>query len=260
VLKEGVIEDAANRERIAKLLRSASTHTDSAEQTVSLADYVGRMKAGQAAIYYLTADGFSAAKNSPHLEVFRKHGVEVLLLADRIDDWVVSHLTEFDGRKLQSAAHGGLDVSALGDEAPSTVSDDLKESEYKDLLTRIQDVLKDRASRVRLSRRLTDSPSCLVGDEHGISRRLEKILRESGQPTPAGKPVLEINPDHPVVQRLKQESDGQLFADWSHILFDQALLAEGGELEDPATFVKRLNSLTLALSGGGPSRIWTPGS
>jgi molecular chaperone HtpG len=259
VLKEGIVADAANRERIAKLLRFASTQTDRADQTVSLADYAGRARAGQDAIYYVTADGFSAAKNSPHLEVFRKNGVEVLLLADRIDEWVVSQLTEFEGKRLQSAAHGSLDVSTLG-EASSTVADELKEDEYKDLLTRFQGVLQDRASRVRLTHRLTDSPACLVGDEHGMTRHLERILRESGQRVPASKPILEINPDHPIVQRLKQESDAALFADWSHILFDQALLAEGGELEDPATFVKRLNSLTLALAGGGASRIWTPGS
>jgi molecular chaperone HtpG len=258
VLKEGVIEDAGNRERIAKLLRWASTQADTAEQTVSLADYVARMKAGQDTIYYLTADGFTAAKHSPHLEVFRKNGVEVLLLSDRIDEWVVSHLTEFDGKPLRSAASGSLDVSKLG-EAASAVADELKEDEYKDLLTRVQEVLKERASQVRLTHRLTESPACLVGDEHGMSRHLERILRESGQRVPARQPILEINPDHPVVQRLKQESDAGLFADWSHILFDQALLAEGGELEDPATFVKRLNSLTLALAAGGTSRIWMPG-
>jgi len=258
VLKEGVIEDGANRERIAKLLRFASTHTDSADQAVSLADYVGRAKPGQDAIYYVTADSFSAAKNSPHLEVFRKNGVEVLLLTDRIDEWVVSHLSEYEGTKLLSAAHGSLDVTKLG-EASSTVTEELKEQEYKDLVARVQDVLKDRASGVRLTHRLTDSPACLVADERGISRHLERILRESGQRLPASKPILEINPDHPVVLRLKQEGDLTLFADWSHILFDQALLAEGGELEDPATFVKRLNSLTLALAGGGASRIWMPG-
>ena len=258
VLKEGVIEDGANRERIAKLLRFASTHTDSADQAVSLADYVGRAKPGQDAIYYVTADSFSAAKNSPHLEVFRKNGVEVLLLTDRIDEWVVSHLSEYEGTKLLSAAHGSLDVTKLG-EASSTVTEELKEQEYKDLVARVQDVLKDRASGVRLTHRLTDSPACLVADERGISRHLERILRESGQRLPASKPILEINPDHPVVQRLKQEGDLTLFADWSHILFDQALLAEGGELEDPATFVRRLNSLTLALAGGGASRIWIPG-
>ncbi|HWW85843.1 MAG TPA: molecular chaperone HtpG, partial [Vicinamibacterales bacterium] len=258
VLKEGIVEDLANKERIAKLLRFASTFTDTADETVSLNDYVSRAKPAQETIYYVAADTFSAAKNSPHLEVFRKNGVEVLLLTDRIDEWVVTQLAEFEGKKLQSAAQGSLDVSKLG-ELPSTVAEDLKEQEYKDLLTRVQDVLKDRASRVRLTQRLTDSPACLVADEHDISRHLERILRESGQKIPASKPILEINPDHPVVQRLKQEADNSLFADWSHILFDQALLAEGGELDDPAMFVKRLNTLTLALAGGGTSRIWVPG-
>jgi molecular chaperone HtpG len=204
---------------------------------VSLAEYVSRARPGQDAIFYVTADSLSTAKNSPHLEVFRKTGVEVL---------------------LQSAAQGSLDVGRLGD-AASTVAEELKEHEYQDLLARVGEVLKDRASGVRLTKRLTDSPACLVAGADGISRRLERILRESGQPLPASRPVLEINPDHPVVQRLKQESDAALFTDWSHILFDQALLAEGGELEDPATFVKRLNSLTLALAGGGASRIWLPG-
>ena len=258
VLKEGVIEDGANKDRIAKLLRFASTHGNSADQTVSLADYLTRMKEGQDAVYYVTADSYSAAKNSPHLEVFRKHGVEVLLLSDRIDEWVVTHLTEFESKRLQSATDAGLDLTKLG-EVASTL-DTAKDDQYKDLLARVQDVLKDRASAVRLTRRLTDSPACLVGDEHGMSRHLERILRESGQSMPmaASRPVLEINPDHPVVQRLNRESDGALFADWSQILFDQALLAEGGELEDPAAFVKRLNSLTLALAGGGASKIWVP--
>jgi len=258
VLKEGIIEDASNKERIARLARFASTHTDSADQTVSLADYTGRAKAGQDAIYYVTADSFSAAKNSPHLEVFRKHGVEVLLLTDRIDEWVIAQLKEFEGKKLQSAAQGSLDVTKLG-EPSSPVAEEQQEHEYKELLTRVQEVLKDRASQVRLTHRLTDSPACLVADEQGLSRHLERILRESGQHVPASKPILEINPEHPVVQRLNQESDAALFADWSHILFDQALLAEGGELEDPARFVRRLNSLTLALAGGGASRIWMPG-
>ena len=259
VLKEGVIEDAANRERIASLLRFASTFDDRAEQAVSLADYVSRMKVGQDAIYYVTAEAFSVARNSPHLEVFRKHGVEVLLLTDRIDEWVVAHLTEFEGRKLQSAGQGDLDTSKLGE--PSTrVADELKEDEYKGLLARIHDVLKERTSQVRLTSRLTDSPACVVADEHGMSRRLERILRESGQRLPATKPIFEINPDHPIVQRLKREPDETLFADWTHILFDQALLAEGAELEDPAVFVRRLNKVTLALAGGAVPRIWTPGS
>ncbi|MEO8483458.1 MAG: molecular chaperone HtpG [Acidobacteriota bacterium] len=257
ILKEGIIDDGANRERIGKLLRFATTHSDSADQTVSLSEYVGRMKAGQDAIYYVVADGFAAAKNSPHLEVFRKHGIEVLLLSDRVDEWVTGHLTEFEGKKLISVTEGDLDVSKLG-EAPSAVADELKEDEFKDLLTRMQEALGDRASKVRLTHRLTDSPACLVNDEHGMSRHLERLMRVAGQQMPATKPVLEINPDHPIVQRLKAEGDATLFSDWSQILFDQALLAEGGELEDPATFVKRLNKLTLALAGGGGPKIWTP--
>jgi molecular chaperone HtpG len=257
VLKEGIVDDAGHRERIAKLLRFASTHQDAADETVSLSDYVARRKAGQEAIYYVTADGFSAAKNSPHLEVFRKHGVEVLLLGDRVDEWMLSQLTEFDGKKLRSASQGDLDVTTLGEPA-STVADEAKADEYKDLLTRMQECLKDQANGVRLSHRLTDSPACLVSEEHGMSRHLERLLREAGQRVPASKPILEINPDHPIVARLRREADAAVFADWSRILFDQALLAEGGELEDPALFVRRLNKLTLALAGTGAPRIWTP--
>jgi molecular chaperone HtpG len=259
VLKEGIVEDAANRERIARLLRFATTRADSPDQVVSLAEYVGRMKAGQEAIYYVTADGYQAATNSPHLEVFRKHGVEVLLLADRVDEWMLSQLTEFDGKRLVSVSQGDLDVTKLG-EAVSKVADELKEDEFKDLLNRMQTALQDQASAVRLTHRLTDSPACLVSEAHGMSRHLERLLREAGQPLPASKPVLEVNPDHPIVQRLRREADEAVFADWSHILFDQALLAEGGELQDPAMFVKRLNKLTLALAGDAAPRIWTPGT
>jgi molecular chaperone HtpG len=257
VLKEGIVEDTGNRERIAKLLRFASTWSGSADQTVSLADYVSRMKPEQEVIYYLSAESYASAASSPHLEVFRKHGVEVLLLTDRVDEWVASHLHEFDGKKLQSVAQGSLDTSKFSDPADAEKKE-AAEGEFKDLLTRVQGVLQDRASDVRLTDRLTDSPACLVAEEHGMSRHLEKILRESGQNVPATKPILELNPDHPVVKRLKAETDATLFADWTHVLFDQALLAEGSELEDPAAFVKRLNALTLALAGGGPSRIWTP--
>ena len=259
VLKEGIIEDSANRDRIAKLLRFASTAKENAEQTVSLADYVGRMKGGQETIYYLTAESFPVAKNSPHLEVFRKHGVEVLLLTDRVDEWVVARLTEFEGKKLVSVAQGDLDTSKLG-ESSTTVADALNESNYHDLLARLSHVLGDRTSNIRLSRRLTDSPACVVADAHGMSRHLERMLREAGQRIPATKPILEINPDHPIIQRLKRETDQTLFADWAQILFDQCLLAEGTALEDPAGFVKRLNTVTLALAGASSSRIWTPGS
>jgi molecular chaperone HtpG len=229
------------------------------EQTVSLADYVARMKDGQTAIYYITADSFAAAKNSPHLEIFRKTGIEVLLLSDRIDEWVVSTVTEFDGKPLQSVARGDLDLGALGQgvdgEAPAA-----REDEDKTLVERIQRVLEARASSVRVTHRLTDSPACLVADEHGLSMNLERLLRASGQNVPTSKPILEINPRHPIVERLQQETDATRFSDWSHILFDQATLAEGGQLDDPATFVKRLNELMLALAGGPASRIWTPGA
>jgi molecular chaperone HtpG len=257
VVKEGIVEDAANRDRIAKLLRFASTKEDAETQTVTLADYAGRMKEGQDAIYYITADGFAAARNSPHLEIFRKLGVEVLLMYDRIDEWVASSLTEFEGKPLQSVTKGDLDLGKLkGEEAKpqQPVEDD------KPLLDRIKAALTDRASAVRTTERLTDSPACLVSDEHGLSTNLERILKAAGQNVPGSRPVLEINLAHPIVKRLKNETDDRRFADWSHILFDQATLAEGGQLEDPASFVKRLNELLLTLAGEGPSRIWTPGS
>jgi molecular chaperone HtpG len=257
VLKEGVIEDTANRDRIAKLLRLSSTHRETEEQTVSLADYVGRMKEKQTAVYFITADGFAAARNSPHLEIFRKLAVEVLLLHDRIDEWVVSSLTEFEGKPLQSIAKGGLDLSALGDEAAKK-EEEQRAEEHKGLVERMQKALSDRASAVRVTHRLTDSPACLVSDAHGMSTNLERLLKASGQNVPTSKPVLEINPGHPIVQRLGDETDERRFADWSQILFDQATLAEGGQLEDPATFVKRLNELMLTLAGSGPSRIWIP--
>jgi molecular chaperone HtpG len=259
VLKEGAPEDPTNKERLARLLRFASTHTDQEEQTVSLADYVGRMKEGQDTIYYITADGFAAAKNSPHLEVFRKHGTEVLLMYDRVDEWVLSALTEFDGKPLQSVAKGDLDLGKLGIPA-SDRNDALDPDAAKALLDRIQKALGDRASGVRITHRLTDSPACLVADEHGMSTNLERMLKAAGQNVPMVRPVLEINPEHPIVKRLKDEADDSRFSDWSHILFDQATLAEGGQLSDPATFVKRLNELMLTLAGGPASRIWTPGS
>jgi molecular chaperone HtpG len=256
VLKEGVADDAGNRERIAKLLRFASTRSETADGTVSLSEYVGRMKEGQDAIYYITADSFSAAQHSPHLEIFRKLGVEVLLMFDRIDEWVVSLLTEFDGKPLQSVAKGGLDVSKLGGEAGKPEQERTADA-HKRLVDRMQGVLVDRASAVRVTARLTDSPSCLVSDEHGLSTHLERLLKAAGQQVPGSKPILEINPQHPILQRLKDETDERRFSDWSHILFDQALLAEGGQLDDPASFVKRLNDVMLTLSGG-TSRIWTP--
>jgi molecular chaperone HtpG len=257
--KEGVAEDSANKDRVAKLLRFASTHRDVEEQSVSLSDYVGRMKDGQDAIYYITADGWPAARHSPHLEVFRKIGVEVLLMYDRVDEWVVSVLTEFEGKPLRSVARGDLDLGKLGPEI-DTAKQDTPDEAYKELLGRVLEVLTDRASAVRVTHRLTDSPACLVSDEHGMSTNLERLLKAAGQKVPAVKPILEINPRHPIVERLQHESDRDRFASWSHILFDQATLAEGGQLDDPATFVKRLNELMLTLAGGPVSRIWTPDS
>ncbi len=259
VLKEGIPEDPAHQERIAPLLRFASTRSGSDEQTVSLADYVSRMQEGQDAIYYVTADGFAAASNSPHLEIFRKLGVEVLLMYDRIDEWVAASLTEFEGKPLRSVAKGALDLDKLGGEA-ARLEQESKAGVHQTLIDRIQKALEDRASAVRVTHRLTDSPACLVTDERGLSTNLERMLKAAGQAVPSSKPVLEVNPQHLILRRLDEETDEARFAAWSHILFDQATLAEGGQLEDPAGFVKRLNELMLTLAGQAPSRIWTPGS
>ena len=257
VLKEGVAEDAANRERVATLMRFSSTHTDREEQTVSLTEYVSRMKEGQEAIYYITADSFAAARNSPHLEIFRKLGVEVLLMYDRVDEWVVSMFTEFEGKPLRSVAKGDLDLSKVGGE-PSKSELQTSSDEHKALVERMQRVLSDRVSAVRLTNRLTDSPACLVSDEHGMSTHLERMLKAAGQNVPMARPVLEINATHPLVQRLGDETDEARFTDWTHILFDQATLAEGGQLDDPSAFVRRLNEVMLGLAGKTASRIWTP--
>jgi len=247
-LKEGPGEDFANRERIAKLLRFSSTHTDSTDQTVSLAEYVARMKEGQDKIYYITADSFAAAKNSPHLEIFRKKGIEVLLLHERVDEWMSSNLNEFDGKSLQSVAKGDLDLGKLADETEKKEQEQ-QAGDFKELTDKIQKVLGERVKEVRVTHRLTASPACLVSDQYGMSMNLERLLKAAGQNVPASKPILEINPTHPIVQGLKYEADETRFADWSHILFDQSLLAEGGQLEDPGSFVKRLNELMLALAG-----------
>ncbi|MGJ9417479.1 molecular chaperone HtpG [Massilia sp. CMS3.1] len=246
VLKEGIGEDATNKDRVAKLLRFASTQNELDEQTVSFADYIGRMKEGQDKIYYVTADNFNAAKNSPHLEIFRKKGVEVLLLTDRVDEWMLSFLTEFEGKELTSVAKGGLDLGKLEDEAEKKEHEET-ETQYKDLVEQMKGALADKAKDVRVTHRLTDSPACLVADEHELSANLVRMLKAAGQSAPESKPILEINPNHPLVTRLKYEDATQArFADWSHILFDQALLAEGGSLADPASFVKRLNEMLLA--------------
>ncbi len=243
VLKEGIGEDSANQERIAKLTRFASTHSDSAEQVVSLVDYVGRMKEGQDKIYYVTGDSYTAAKNSPHLEIFRKKGVEVLLLSDRVDEWMLSFFAEFDGKSLVSVAKGGLDLGALADEAEKKEQKETEE-QYKDFIERMKKALDSKVKDVRITFRLTDSPACLVVDEHELSGNLLRMLKAAGQQAPDTKPILEINPQHPLVLKLKYED--KQFDDWATILFDQALLAEGGQLQDPAAFVKRINQMLLA--------------
>lgn len=246
VLKEGIGEDAANKDRIAKLLRFASTHNDSDGQNVTFADYVARMKEGQDKIYYVTAENYAAAKSSPHLEIFRKKGVEVLLMTDRVDEWMLSFLNEFEGKNLVSVAKGGLDLGSLEDEEEKKQHEETQ-ADYKDFVEKMKVVLADKAKDVRITFRLTDSPSCLVADENDLSGNLQRMLKAAGQQTPDMKPILEINPDHPLVQKLKQE-DAQ-FDTWAHILFDQAMLAEGGALADPVGFVRRMNNMLLGAPG-----------
>jgi molecular chaperone HtpG len=249
VFKEGVGEDHANREKIARLLRFASTHSDTDVEEVSLSDYVGRMKEGQEKIYYVTADSFAAAKNSPHLEIFRKKGIEVLLLDDRVDEWLIANLHEFEGKALQSVAKGDLDLGKLADEADK--KDGEEAGEFKELAEKIKKALGEKVKEVRTTHRLTSSPACLVTDQHDMGMNLERLLKAAGQKVPTTKPILEINPRHPIVQRLRGEEESERFDDWSLILFDQALLSEGGQLEDPAGFVRRLNELMLAISEEG---------
>jgi molecular chaperone HtpG len=252
VLKEGVGEDFTNREKIAALLRFASTQADTVDETVSLADYLARVKEGQEKIYYVTAETFNAAKNSPHLEVFRKKGIEVLLLSDRVDEWVVGHLTEFQGKALVSVAKGGLDLGALEDEAEREAGNE-DATQLKALIDTIRSSLGERVKDVRVTRRLTESPACLVADEHDASGNLARMLKAAGQRLPESKPILEINPKHPFVLRLKAED--KRFDDWAAVLLDQAILAEGGQLDDPATFVKRVNQLMLDMSEGKPDSV-----
>ena len=245
VHKEGIVEDHANRDRIAKLLRFAST-TAPDTASVSLDEYLGRMPEAQEKILYLTGESLSALRNSPHLEGFRKAGFEVLLLSDRIDEWVVGHLTEYQGKKLESAARG--DAAAAG--KIETFDKAKHELEFKDVLDRLPKALNERVASARVSARLTESPSCLVAPEHGLSRQLIEILKQSGEGAPDIKPILELNPEHPLVGRLKDAgSDEAAFVDLAEILYGQAVLAEGGQLEDPAGFVKRLNKLILGQTG-----------
>ncbi|MDI1292056.1 MAG: molecular chaperone HtpG [Methylobacter sp.] len=249
VIKEGPIEDHGNKARIAKLLRFASTHADTDKQEVSLETYVSRMKEGQDKIYYVTADSFSAAKNSPHLEIFRKKGIEVLLLSDRIDEWLVSNLDEFDEKHLQSVAKGDLDLGVLDAEEDKAAQEEVNK-DFEAVLKQIKDVLADKVSEVRLSHRLTESPACLVADVYGMSLNMERIMKDAGQGMGMGmgrKPIFELNPTHPLVVRMKEEQDDARFADLTHILFDQAILSEGGQLDDPAAFVHKLNGLLQGL-------------
>ncbi len=247
VLKEGPGEDFANKETIAKLLRFSSTHTDSETQDVSLADYVSRMKEGQDKIYYIAAENFTTAKNSPHLEIFRGKGLEVLFMFDRVDEWLMSSLTDFDGKTIQSITKGELDLGDLEDEKEKEQKEKTID-EYKDLVGKVKDALKEEVKEVRITNRLTNSPACLVNDVHDMSSNLERMLKDAGQQVPDSKPIFEINPEHPLVNKLKEEADGERFDEWTHILFDQALLSEGGQLSDPAMFVSRLNKLLLELS------------
>jgi len=256
VFKEGIIDDTNNKERIAKLLRFSSTHDDNPIPVISLDDYIGRMKDGQNKIYFITAEGFAAAKNSPHLEIFRKKGIEVLLLSDQIDEWLGTHLTEFDGKNLQSITKGQLDLGDLEDEAEKKEAEKATD-ELKPILERIKNVLNDKVKDVRVTYRLTNSPACLVADEHAMDASLERLLKSAGQSMPTSNPIIEINPQHPIIQALKNEEDETRFNDWSNILFDQALLSEGGQLEDPVEFVNRLNNMFLSLGNLSASPILT---
>ena len=242
VIKEGPIEDFKNRERIAKLLRFASTHNDNDAQNVSLDDYISRMQEGQDKIYYITAENYASAKNSPHLEIFRRKGLEVLLLSDRVDDWLVGYLTDYEGKHLQSVAKGDLDLGALANEEEKKIAEEQGKA-LEPVIERIRKVLADRISDVKISSRLIDSPACLISDVYGMSRTMEKLMKNMGQTMPATKPIFEINPDHALVNRLTAETDDNRFGELAHILYDQAVLSEGGQLDDPASFVKRLNGL-----------------
>lgn len=251
VIKEGPIEDHKNKERVAKLLRFASTHTDTDVQDVSFEDYISRMQEGQDKIYYVTADSFAAAKNSPHLEIFRKKGIEVLLLSDRIDEWLVSNLNDFDGKVLQSVAKGQLDLDKLDTEEDKKEQEETSK-DFESVITQIKEVLKDKVSDVCLSHRLTASPSCLVTEQDAMSLNMERIMKEAGQDMSmmgmgGSKPIFEINPEHALVTRLKEEQDDERFSDLTRILFDQAVLSEGGQLDDPAEFVHNLNGLLQGL-------------
>ncbi|OQY50438.1 MAG: molecular chaperone HtpG [Candidatus Parabeggiatoa sp. nov. 2] len=256
VLKEGVVDDFSNKQRLAKLLRFSTTHDDNPTPAISLEDYVGRMKDGQEKIYYLTAESFSAAKNSPHLEIFRKKGIEVLLLTDQIDEWASTHIIDFDGKQLQSVTKGELNLGDLEDEEEKKEAEKASDT-LKPLLERIKTTLGDKVKEVRITHRLTTSPACLVADEQGMDASLERLLKSAGQPIMGNNPIMEINPQHPIVNALKEEADENRFNDWAFILFDQALLSEGGHLDDPAEFVKRMNEMFVSMGNLSSSRIIT---
>ncbi len=247
VIKEGPAEDFANREKIAKLLRFASTHTDTAEQIHSLDDYVARIKEGQEKIYYIAAENFNTAKSSPHLEVFRKKGIEVLLLSDRVDEWLMSHLQEFEGKSFQDVGKGELDLGKLDTEEEKQAQEKVAE-QLKPLLERVKTALGEEVSEVRITHRLTDSPACVVVGQFDMGAQMRRILESAGQKVPDAKPIFELNPDHPLVKKLETEANDGRFGDLAHILFDQANLAEGAQLQDPAAYVQRLNKLLLELS------------
>lgn len=247
VMKEGPAEDFSNREKIGGLLRFASTHTGEPTQNVSLADYIGRMKDGQTKIYYITADNFTAAKSSPHLEIFRKKGVEVLILSDRIDEWMMGYLTEYDGKQLQDVARGELDLGEVETEEDKKHQEEATEA-HKGLLERIKAALDDQVQEVRVTNRLTESPACLVVGDYDMGAQMKKIMEAAGQKVPESKPIFEINTDHPLVARLEQEKSDEQFTDLAAVLFDQATLASGEQLKDPGSYVSRLNRLLLDLS------------
>lgn len=247
VLKEGPAEDISNKEAIAKLLRFSSTYTDESTENVSLEQYIERMKEGQDKIYYVVADSFEAAKSSPHLEIFRKKGIEVLLMADRVDEWMMSHLTEFNEKQFASITRGDLDLGDLDDEETKKAQEE-SEKEVEGLVERIKTVLGDKVKEVRFTHRLTDSPACVVVDDNDMSSQMQKLMESVGQAVPEAKPIFELNPDHQLVKHLNVEQDEDKFAQWSDVLLDQALLAERGSLKDPAAFVAKLNKLMLDLS------------
>ena len=247
VLKEGPAEDFSNKEKVAGLLRFASTHNDSSDQTVSLADYISRMKEGQDKIYYVTADSYQAAKNSPHLEIFKKKGIEVLLMGERIDEWLMQHLTEFDGKQLKSIARGDLDLDDLEDEESKKAHEEA-EKQVEGVLERAKTALGDKVIDVKFTHRLTDSPAVIVADDNGMTTQMMKLMEAAGQPVPEVKYHFELNPEHQLVKLLADVQDETVFKSWTEVLFDQAALSEQGSLKDPATFVKNLNGLLMSLS------------